>query len=169
MRILKHIAAIVVAIGLCQGCTIKYSFSGASIPADAKTVSVDLFQNIAPQINPMLSNQFTEALKQRFTTQTRLSMVDALGDFAFSGQITNYSVTAVAVQGNETAALNRLTISVMVRFSNAIDPKADFERSFSQYDDYDSNQNFSDVEDQLVQNILEKLIDEIFNASAANW
>ena len=96
-------------------------------------------------------------------------MVNAFGDFAFSGQITNYNVSAVAIQGNETAAQNRLTIAVSVKFVNAIDPKADFERSFSHYADYEGSQNFADVEDQLVQTILEKLIDDIFNAAAANW
>lgn len=167
MRIAKYIG--ILAITLSCGCTVKYSFSGASIPPEAKSVSVDLFQNIAPQVNPTLSNQFTEALKERFVSQTRLTMVNSFGDFAFSGQITTYNVSAVSIQGNETAAQNRLTIGVSVKFVNAIDPKSDFDRSFSHYADYEGSQNFADVEDQLVQTILEKLIDDIFNAAAANW
>lgn len=169
MHIAKNIGIAIIAAATCCACSVKYSLSGASIPLEAKTVSVELFQNIAPQVNPTLSNHFSEALKERFVSQTRLAMVDNFGDFAFSGQITNYSVSPTSIQGNETAAQNRLTIAIRVRFANAIDPKTDFDRTFSHYEDFDSNQSFSDVEDQLMQAIVVKIIDDIFNASAANW
>lgn len=151
------------------GCTVKYSFTGASIPPEAKTVSVRLFQNIAPQVNPTLSNYFTEELKNLFVSQTKLNMVTDFGDFAFSGQITNYSVSPISVQSNETAAQNRLTITVKVKFENKIDPKSSFDRNFSQYEDFDSNQSFVQVEEQLMQEIVKKIVEDIFNASAANW
>ena len=154
---------------LMGGCTIKYSFSGASIPPEAKTVSVQLFQNIAPQVNPMLSNYFTEELKNRFVSQTKLVMVNDFGDFAFSGQITGYSVSPVSVQSNEVAAQNRLSISIKVKFVNIIDPKSSFDKNFSQYEDFESSQSFVQVEDELMREIVKKIVEDIFNASAANW
>ena len=164
-----HLLGIIAISLVLGGCSIKYSFTGASIPPEAKTVSVDFFQNTAAQVNPTLSNYFTEQLKERYINQTSLNMVDELGDFAFSGQITNYTVTPVAIQGSETAAQNRLTISVHVKFVNAIDSKASFDKSFSQYEDYNSDLNFVDVEEELMRSIVTKLIDNIFNESAANW
>lgn len=154
---------------LLAGCTVKYSFTGASIPPEAKTVSVQLFQNIAPQVNPTLSNYFTEELKNRFITQTKLVMVNDFGDFAFSGQISNYTVSPVSVQSNETAALNRLTISVRVKFQNKVDNKSSFDKTFSQYEDFPSSQSFVQLEEQLMQEIVKKIVEDIFNASAANW
>lgn len=152
-----------------NSCKVSYSFTGASIPPEAKTFSVELFQNLASIVNPTLANYFTEELKNRFLSQTRLSPVSAFGDFAFSGQITQYDVSPMAIQGNEVAAQNRLTISVKVKFVNAIDPKQSFDKSFSQYAVFGSNQNFAQVEQALVQEIVEKLVDDIFNAAASNW
>lgn len=166
---MRRCLEVIVLVLFLSGCTVKYSFTGASIPPEAKTVSVQLFQNIAPQVNPTLSNYFTEELKNAFMTQTKLLMVNSFGDFAFSGQITNYAVAPISVQGNETAAQNRLTITVKVKFVNVIDPKGSFDKSFSQYEDYDSNQNFTQVEEQLMQAIVKKIVEDIFNASAANW
>lgn len=152
-----------------NSCKVSYSFTGASIPPEAKTFSVELFQNLASIVNPTLANYLTEELKNRFLSQTRLSPVSAFGDFAFSGQISQYDVSPMAIQGNEVAAQNRLTISVKVKFVNAIDPKQSFDKSFSQYAVFGSNQNFVQVEQALVQEIVEKLVDDIFNAAASNW
>jgi len=152
-----------------NGCKVSYTFSGASIPPEAKTFSVQLFQNLASIVNPTLSNYFTEELKNRFLTQTRLAPVADFGDFAFSGQIVTYDVSPTSIQGNEIAAQNRLTIGVKVKFVNAIDPKQSFDKTFSQYAVFSSSQNFTQVEQALVQEIVEKLIDDIFNAAASNW
>lgn len=152
-----------------NSCKVSYSFTGASIPPEAKTYSVQLFQNLASIVNPTLANYFTEELKNRFLTQTRLTPVPDFGDFAFSGQIVTYDVSPTAIQGDEIAAQNRLTIAVKVKFVNAIDPKQSFDKTFSQYAVFSSSQNFSQVEQALVQEIVEKLIDDIFNAAASNW
>ncbi|MGE0076841.1 MAG: LptE family protein [Bacteroidales bacterium] len=154
---------------LFQGCKISYTFSGASIPPEAKTVSVQLFQNLASIVNPSLSSYITEELKNRFISQTRLAVVKEFGDFAFTGQISQYTVAPIAIQGNEVAAQNRLTISVKVKFVNAIDPKQSYDKTFSQYENFASTENFTSVESSLVTTIVEKLIDDIFNAAAANW
>ncbi|MGD9976834.1 MAG: LptE family protein [Bacteroidales bacterium] len=152
-----------------QGCKINYSFTGASIPPEAKTVSVQLFQNLASIVNPSLSSYLTEQLKDRFISQTRLGVVNEFGDFAFSGQITQYRIAPIAIQGNEIAAQNRLTITIKVKFVNATDPKMSFDKSFTQYENFGSNENFTTIENTLVNSIVEKLVDDIFNAAAANW
>lgn len=161
---------LVFAIAIPQtGCKVSYSFTGASIPPDVKTVSVQLFQNLSSLVNPTLSSYLTEELKNKFVTQTSLNLVPDFGDLAFSGQITGYRVAPVAIQGNEVAALNRLTITVKVKFENSKDNKLSYDKSFTQYEDFGSNQNFSAVESELVRLIVEKLVDDIFNNAVANW
>ena len=154
---------------LLGGCSVKYSFTGASISPEVKTVSVASFPNVASLVNPTLAATFTEALKEKFVTQTSLSLQNFGGDLDFAGEITTYDVAPVAIQGNETAALNRLTIAVHVKFVNLRDDKANFDRSFSAYEDYSANRPFSDVEGELIATIQEKLVEDIFNAAVANW
>ena len=129
----KHSLYIVLLLALvCQGCGF-YSFTGASIPAEAKTVSVQYFPNQAQLINPALSNDFTTALRDAMMNQTSLDMVESSGDLAFEGEITDYRTTPVAITSEQTAALNRLTITVNVRFVNLFDEKKNFETKFTHY------------------------------------
>ncbi len=158
---------LIAPISSCR--VVKYSFTGASISPDVKTVSVDYFQNLSALVNPALSNIFTEALKDRFITQTSLNNVKDYGDLQFSGQITGYSISPIAIQGNEIAAKNRLTINIRVKFENTKDNKFNFDKTFSQFEDYSSDRDFPSVESELVKTIVGKLIDEIFNSSVANW
>ena len=170
MQIKRFYGVLCLAIGLCLvSCKVQYCFTGASISPQVKTVSISQFVNVAPLVNPTLASNFTEALKERFVTQTSLALQDFAGDLAFSGEIVGYDVAPVAIQGNETAALNRLTITVKVKFVNVKDEKANFERSFSFYTDYPASQSFADNEQSLVATIQEKLVDDIFNAAVANW
>lgn len=152
-----------------SGCRIGYSFSGASISPEMKTISVQFFQNQAPLFQPTLSSTFTESLKDKMTSQTSLELVNATGDLNFEGEITNYSSNPVAIQGNETASLNRLTITVHVKFTNAKDSKLSFDRSFSQYTDYESTKTLSSAENELIPLVVDKLIEDIFNAALTNW
>ena len=168
MSIRAKIAVLVVALAfVCQGCGF-YSFSGASIPAQAKTVSVDYFPNQAQLVNPMLSNNFTNALRDAMTNQTTLDMVETGGDLSFEGEITDYRTMPVAITG-QTAAMNRLTITVNVRFSNRFDELKDFEQSFSRYEDYPSDQDLNAVQEGLTSTIVEALVEDIFNKALVNW
>lgn len=166
----KTIAAMFVLL-LTTGCgmTIKYSLSGASIPPDAKTFSVAYFPNNATMVSPILSTTLTEALQDKFSRQTRLQQVDEGGDFAFEGEITNYTSTTASVSSDDYALLNRLTITVKVRFTNAVDESASFNKSFSAYADYESTQLLTEVEGELIPEIVEQLVTDIFQASASNW
>lgn len=163
--------SIVVSLTCClflSSCGI-YSFSGASIPAEAKTVSVQYFPNNAQLVNPLLSNTFTNALNDMFVNQTTLQSVAQNGDLALEGEITGYSTSPIAITGNQTAAMNRLTVTVNVRFTNKYDESKNFEQNFSQYQDYPSGQDLSIVQDALVEQIVEDLCQDIFNKAVVNW
>lgn len=154
---------------LTSGCTVKYTLSGASIPPDAKTFSVAYFPNNATMVSPILSPTLTDALVDIFSRRTRLQQVEEGGDFAFEGEITNYTSVTAAVSSDDYAQLNRLTITVNVRFTNALDESMSFKKSFSAYEDYDSTQLLTEVEGTLIPEIVDKLVTDIFMASASNW
>ena len=149
-------------------CKMNYSFSGASLSPEVKTVSVDYFSNRSSLVNPNLSQTFTEALKDKFTSEAGLDPVSSSGDLDFTGSITAYRLSPVAIQQNE-AAMMRLTISVSVKFVNNTDPNQNFTETFREYEDYEADQNFTTVEEDLNRIIIEKLMEKIFMKSAANW
>jgi hypothetical protein len=146
-----------------------YSFSGASIPEAAKTFSVAYFPNNAPMVSPTLSTMLTESLKDKFSRQTKLQLVEEGGDFAFEGEITGYSSTTASVSSDNYAQLNRLTITVRVEFTNVVEPQNSFVQSFSQFADYDSQQLLTDIQSELDQQIVDQIVTDIFMAAAANW
>mgnify|MGYP003418131192 FL=1 len=146
-----------------------YSFSGASIPAEAKTVSVQYFPNNAQLVNPLLSNLITNTLNDMFVNQTTLQSVAQNGDLALEGEITSYTTSPIAITGNQTAAMNRLTVTVNVRFTNKYDESKNFEQNFSQYQDYPSGQDLNAVQDVLVEEIVNNLCQDIFNKAVVNW
>lgn len=170
MKTLKtYIILIIIFLGMMLNSCGIYSFSGASIPAEAKTVSVQYFPNNALLVNPLLSNTITNALNDMFVNQTTLQSVAQNGDLALEGEITNYATSPIAITGNQTAALNRLTVTVNVRFTNKYDESKNFEQSFSQYQDYPSGQDLNMVQDVLVEQIVEDLCQDIFNKAVVNW
>ena len=169
MRSKATIAFLVMALTLlCQACGI-YSFSGASIPAEAKTVSVAYFPNHAQLVNPLLSDNLTNALRDAMNNQTTLDLVELGGDLAFEGEITDYKTSPTAITAGQTAAMNRLTITVKVRFSNRFDDTKDFEQTFSRYEDYPSDQDLNSVQESLTTTIVDQLVEDIFNKALVNW
>jgi hypothetical protein len=150
-------------------CRVSYSFTGASISPSVKTISIQYFSNQAPLVVPTLSRTITDALKDYFTSQTNLVLIDKGGDLNLEGSITAYSVQPIAIQGNETAAMNRLTITINVKFINKTNEKQNFESSFSRYQDYQSTISLSSVENALIAQITEQLVQDVFNKSVVNW
>ena len=148
---------------------VSYSFSGASIPSKAKTVSIKTFPNNASMVNPSLSSQLTEALKTKIQSQSNLILTGSGADLSFEGEITQYFTQPIAIQGDQTAALNRLTITITVRYANRFDEKQNFEQTFSRYLDYSSSKNLSEVESDLVTQISDLLVEDIFNKAFVNW
>jgi len=150
------------------GCGV-YSFTGASIPPRAETVSVSYFPNDASLVQPTLSQYFTESLQDKFLRQTNLQLVDGVGHLHFEGAISDYRTEPVAISGDDRAARNRLTITVRVSFYNEFDEDADFSRTFSRYYEYDSNLSLAEVEDEAMEIITEELVEDIFNQAVVDW
>lgn len=146
-----------------------YSLTGASIPVDVKTVAVPYFQNRATVVQPMLSRELTEKLKDKIQSQTDLKLVNESGDVIFEGEISSYNVSPTAITGENIAAKNRLTITVKVKFTNTKDGKLDFNTSFSRFADYDSNSSLDAVENDLITEIGDLLVEDIFNRAFVNW
>ncbi|NLA23906.1 MAG: LptE family protein [Bacteroidales bacterium] len=160
---------VIIILFITSACNIKYSFTGASISPDTRTIQISHFPNRATNVQPTLSNTLTEEMKDRFLNQTSLSLVNIGGDLALEGEITDYKVAPMAYQGNETAALNRLTISIRVRFTNTKDETKNFESNFSRYADFESSKNIATVEGQLISEIVEQLTEDVFNKAVVNW
>jgi len=165
-RIVKSIIAFVLVV-LLQSC-VSYSFTGASIPPEAKTISIQYFDNHADFIVPTLSESLTQKVKDRFSGQTSLVLVNQNGDLQIEGEIVDYKTLPQAISGDE-AALNRLTISVKVKFVNLIEPDKSYETTFTRYEDYESTYNLADVQDGLIEMINEMIVDDIFNKAVVNW
>ena len=158
-----------VALAAC-GYKVNYSLSGASIPPEAQTFSVAYFPNNAAMVAPILSSTMTDALVDKFSRQTRLQQVPEGGDFAFEGEITNYTSVTSSVGADDYAQMNRLTITVRVRFTNAINEAESFaNKTFSAYADYDSSRLLSEVEGELIPEIVDQIVTDIFQATAGNW
>ena len=163
------VLSLIFAALVVHSCGI-YSFTGTSIQPDVKTVTINYFEYKALKVNPTLSNSLTESLKDKFRKMTRLEKVDMDGDLEITGSVTGYDVRAMAVTANEVAAQNRLTVTVRIDFANRKYPEDDFQgKSFSAYADYDSTQSLDAVESTLCDEIIEKLCEDIFNATVANW
>jgi hypothetical protein len=164
-----NVSLIIGLVLLHNSCRVNYSFTGASISPKVKTVTIQYFPNQASLVVPNLSRALTDALRDYFTSQTNLILLDKGGDLNIDGAITGYVVQPIAIQGNETAAMNRLTITVSVKFTNKTDEKQNFETTFSRYEDYQSNLNLSTVQDGLIKEINDKLVQDIFNKAVVNW
>ena len=169
MRPLARILPLLAAALMLGACGI-YSFSGTSIQNDVETINIDYFEYRAEKVNPSLSNDLTEALRTRFRRMTRLEQVEQDGDLEITGEITGYDVRPASVSAEEIATQNRLTVSVRVSFTNRKYPEDNFEnKTFSAYADYDSTNSLDAVESSLCAEIIEKLSEDIFNASVAQW
>lgn len=164
-RIALVLAAALAAVAACG----IYSFSGTSIQPDVKTICIEPVVNKATKINPSLANQITEELNDKFRKLTKLEQVTEEGDLNLLVTIESYDVRAAAVTANEVAALNRLTVTCKVKFTNVLHSEDNLEQSFASYEDYDSNNPLDMVEGQLCETIVKKLVDDIFNATVAQW
>lgn len=147
-----------------------YKFRGDSIPPTMKTVTVDFFENNASIVVPTLSQSFTEELRNRIRNQSRLVVVRDNGEAIFEGRISDYSFTNVAVTANERSDLVRLTITVQVKYTNALRPEDSFEKSFSQFEQFSlSNGSIQAQEPRIIPIVTKRLTEDIFNQAFANW
>ena len=166
MRKFLILAALTLSVCSCG----IYSFSGTSIQPDVNTITIGYFEYRAMKVNPSLSNELTEAIRTRFRRMTRLEQVDTDGDLEITGEVTGYTVAASAVAAGDVASKNRLTITVKVNFTNRKYPEDNFgDKNFSGYADYDSTLSLDAVEAGLTTEIVDKLVEDIFNATVAQW
>ena len=166
-RIYTILLSLVVLV--LSACTISITMSGASIPENLSTFSVQYINNRAPLINPDLSQKITDGLKDRIQKESRLILVNEGGDIEFSGNITSYSTQPMALKADAVSAETRLSTTVKIRCRNFKDPKKDWEQTFTAYQDYDSENNLSDVEEELVTLIVDELTENIFNKAFSDW
>lgn len=165
---MMRILALWIFAAIAVGCSGGYSFSGGSIGA-AKTLAVDIFPNQAPLVNPNVSQDVTEAIKDIFLQQTRLSLTDGEADMHIAGFITGYDIKPMAAQANETTSQSRFTITIKVTFTNNLETSKSYQQSFSRFRDYSSTLLFSDVEAQLIEEIKKELAEDVLNRAIANW
>ena len=155
---------------LASSCTISYKLNGASIDyTTTKTISFEAFPIKAPLVYAPLAVNFNDELTGKFASQTRLEQVRQDGDLQISGAITGYSLSPQAVKADAYAAQTRLTIKVKVTFVNKKNPSEDFEQEFSAYRDFDATRLLTDVQDELCNEMIKELVEQIFNATVANW
>ena len=156
---------IIISLAVFAGCTVSLN---AGDTGNANTISIAFFPNNAALVQPVLSQSFTEDLRNFFQTQSRLSLVPRAGDLQIEGAITDYRIAPVSVT-DITAATNRLTITVNVKFSNIADPTKDFDSNFSRFADFPSSQNLVSIESELIRQINQQLAQDIFNKALINW
>jgi outer membrane lipopolysaccharide assembly protein LptE/RlpB len=168
--LIKRFILIYITAGLfiLTGCGF-YSHTGASVPPNAKTFSVEYLNNVASIVMPSLSQVLTEKLKLRFINETTLKLTQQDGDIRFSGKILNYVTSPVAVQGNQQNAVNRLTVTIEITYQNTKDDTKNFTQQFSNFVDYPASENFSAVEIDLVNKVTDILVQDVFNKAFINW
>ncbi len=171
MPVKKILGLLCCALLLCvTACKISYTFNNATIDyTKIQSITIKDFPNQAPLVYPPLSQMLTEEVKDLFTRQTRLQIIQANGDLDLEGEITGYDLAPMAVKEDAYASQTRLTITLRVRYANRVTPEDDFEQSFSAYREFDANRMLTDVQDELCREIIKELVDQIYNSTVANW
>ena len=155
---------------ILQSCSVKYSLTGASISPETTSFQVNYFQNNAPLIEPGIERDFTNKLIDLLINQTSLELVKSKGDLVYEGEIVEYRISPTTATADNRAAQNRLTVAVNIRFYDIKDPDADFEKRFSFYYDYAGNvQLIGSQRDTALDEIFERITQDVFNASLAKW
>jgi hypothetical protein len=166
---LTYGAIIMLLISQYSCFTMKYSTTGASIPVEARTVSVQFFENRAPLVEATLSQRITDALKDYIQANSRLILVNGTGDLDFEGEITGYDSRPTSITAGDVAANSRFTITIKVRYANSFDSSKDWELSFSRFEDYPYDQSFEEAQAAYTDDILKLLIEDIYNKAFVNW
>lgn len=167
---LIHYTSILLLLFLMTGCkSCKYSLSGINIPADVKSISIKYFDNKASLVNPLLSQKFTEQLKDKFIKETSLAVVAEDGDFKLSGFITEYKIESVGITANTGTSKNRFTMSVSAVFESPKHKELNFTETISRFQEFDASQNFQSIENTLSDEVSKQIVQEIFNKIALKW
>jgi len=154
------------------GC-IHYSFTGTNIDPAIKTMSIQNFENNSGEGPSFLTSLVSEEFRGYYQRNSNLKLIDNTGDIEIEGQILSYNFSPASIQNDPTqgdiAGANRLTIRIQVRYRNNKDPKQDFEQAFSAFDDFPQNQNISQISESAIRQITERVVQDVFNKTLANW
>jgi hypothetical protein len=172
-RITKSICilcSVLCVLLLFSGCSISYKFNGANINYQTThTISVAEIPNNAAMVNPSLSNYISEVLRDLYQRQTRLQVIRKGGDLEIEGEITGYDITQGAIAADSYASESKLTITVMIHFTNNINPEESFDKSYSAFQTFSSSQLLTDVQDDLCSVIVKEISENIYNDTVAKW
>ena len=164
----KIIAAFLMAYAVYSCGSVTFNMSGASI-GNAKTCQVVYFENRADDVNPRLSADMTDALKDKIQSSSSLRLVNSNADVTFEGQITGYSVQPQQITAAGVAEKDRLTVTVKVKFTNELDAEKNYDKSFSRFYEYSRGTSLSTVESNFLGEILKELMEDIYNEAFASW
>ena len=162
---------IVLLVGMVlSGCSISYKFNGANINYQTThSISIADFPNNAAMVNPTLSPNLTEAIRDLFQRQTRLQVLNKGGDLEIEGEIVGYDISQGAISVDNYASENKLTIRVAVHFTNNIYPEESFDKTYSASQTYDASRLLTDVQDELCNIIITEISENIYNDTVAKW
>lgn len=154
---------------IIAGCKVSFSFNPGKLPPDLESISIEQFENNAPIIIPTLSQDLSESVRDKFLSRSSFDLVERNGDINIFGEIIKYDIAPINIQGGDQAAENRLTITVKVRMECEKYPELNWEKSLSNFENFPTSQNISDVEEGLIEAINERLATDIFNEAFQNW
>ena len=168
--ILKTVLFALASVLLMSGCTVSYRLNGASIDYNTiKTITIETFSNRAAYQWAPMAPMFNTSLSDKYKNQTKLSQVKRDGDLALSGEITSYDQTNKSISADGYSSMVQLKMTVKVKFVNNKRHSDDFDKAFSASREYDSSQQLSSVQEELVQQMIDDIVDQVFNATVANW
>lgn len=160
----------VLILSFSASCSVGFNFTGGGTPDPRlQTISVENFSNEAPNVVPYLAQEVTQQMQDRFLNQSRLQLVANNADIQIAGSVTRYQVSPVAISGDTQAEQNRLTIAVRVSFENTIDPNESWENTFSKFVDFDASEDFTSIERDQINDVLEQITQDVFTKSVAKW
>lgn len=167
---MKRIYLLFLPLLLLPSCAISYKFNGANIDySKTHTISIADFPNNAAMVNPSLSNDLSEGIRDLFQRQTRLQVLRRGGDLEIEGEIIGYDIASMAISADSYASETKLTIRIQVRFTNNVNPEESFEKTYSAYQTFDSSRLLSDVQDELCATMVTELSEDIYNDTVAKW
>lgn len=155
---------------ILSSCSISYKFNGANINYQTThSISVADFPNNAAMVNPTLSNNLSESIRDMYQRQTRLQVLRKGGDLELEGEIVGYNISQGAISTDSYASESKLTISVTVHYTNNINPEESFDKTYSAYQTFDSSRLLTDVQDELCTIIIKEIAENIYNDTVAKW
>ena len=166
---IKRVSIFLLLCCLAGSCKVRYSFSGGSVPAEANTFSVSYFGVRASLADPNYGQNITEGLRDLLLDQTPLGLADSDGDIHYEGEVTRYEVIPVAASGEEISTRNRLNVEIKIRYYNRIEPEKDKQLTLRQFEDFEASEEFSSIEETLLDEINSKILQDIYDQTLGDW